>query len=68
MPLSAVWSVRGRAGVTAADSEGREEVLRSFAGRLPMSRTRSECRPEATTQVARAIQGFRSLLPPAFSN
>jgi hypothetical protein len=41
VPLSAFLSVGIRAGVAASDSEGRGVTLRSFAGRLPRSRTRS---------------------------
>ena len=41
MPLSAFLSVAIRAEVPASDSEGSGVTLRSFAGRLPRSRTRS---------------------------
>ena len=44
MPLSAFLNVQGRAGVSASDGEDCGVTLRSFAGRLPMSRTRSEPR------------------------
>jgi hypothetical protein len=42
VPLSAFLSVGITAEVSASDSEGRGVTLRSFAGRLPMSRTRYE--------------------------
>ena len=41
MPLSAIPSVARGAGVSAGDNGGREAALRSCAGRLPRSRTRS---------------------------
>ena len=44
MPPSAVLSVENTAGVSAGDGEDCGVTLRSFAGRLPTSRTRSEPR------------------------
>jgi hypothetical protein len=53
VPLSAVLSVQGRAGLSASSAEHRGVTLRSFARRLPRSRTRSEHRPRPTAHPRR---------------